>query len=481
MEELRAAAHAYVREVWEDVERDIDALVQVESVEDLAHAAKGAPYGPAPREALDRALAIAERLGLATTNCDGYVGFAEVPGAGDGYYATIAHSDIVPIGAGWTFDPLRLTRKDGYLIGRGVLDDKGPLVLSLYAASFVARRAQQAGVTPRHALRAIVGTNEETGMADVEYYLEHFPQPLFCFTPDAEFPAICGEKGRVYVELASAAEAGDGMRIVSLEGGNAENAVTGIAEAVVAGRADELQAFIDKGIEVHDAGTDAEGRNLVRLVAAGKGGHAAMPEETRSAVGILCNALLDAGICSESERRFLELESLVFADTAGKALGIDATDEVFEPLTCAGTIASTRDQDGRRVLVQGLDIRYPSSVTADKISGRLAEVSSEYGCTARQCGDMVPFLTDPDSPEVCTLLDTYREVTGRTADAFTIGGGTYARHFERAVAFGPLDMAYESMPEWVGPEHGPDEGAPRDSLMLALEVYAVALARLLEV
>ena len=31
-------------------------------------------------------------------------------------------------------------------------------------------------------------------MADVKYYLKHYPAPVFCFTPDAEFP-VCNGKG----------------------------------------------------------------------------------------------------------------------------------------------------------------------------------------------------------------------------------------------------------------------------------------------
>ena len=481
MEELLADAHAFVQKVWDDVERDIDALVQVESVEDVTRAAEGAPFGPGPREALERALAVGARLGLACANCDGYVGVADVPGADDQYIATIAHADIVPVGAGWNFDPLRVTSQDGYLIGRGVLDDKGPLVLSLYAASFVASRARRKGVTPCHTLRCIVGTNEETGMADVDYYLEHFPQPLFCFTPDAEFPAICGEKGRVFAEVLSAPANVAEARIVRLEGGEASNAITGIASALVVATAEEVAPIAGDAIRAEESGSDEWGRPLVRLVATGKGGHAAMPEDAHSAVGVLCEALLSAGICTEDERAFLELEGRVFANSSGSELGIDATDPLFKPLTCAGTMVRTQVEDGSRVLVQGLDIRYPPSITADELEKRLERVASAHCCNAYVRESSVPFLTDPDSPEVRTLLGAYSDVTGRKAKAFTIGGGTYARHFNRAVAFGPVDLAYEAIPSWIGPEHGPDEGVSRESLQLALEVYAVALARLLGV
>ena len=46
-----------------------------------------------------------------------------------------------------------------------------------------------------YTLRILLGANGETGMKDVDYYLEHYPQPAFFFTPDAEFPVCYGEKG----------------------------------------------------------------------------------------------------------------------------------------------------------------------------------------------------------------------------------------------------------------------------------------------
>ena len=50
----------------------------------------------------------------------------------------ICHADVVVPGVGWTSDPWTMQRRDGFLIGRGVLDDKGPLVVSLYAMKFFA-------------------------------------------------------------------------------------------------------------------------------------------------------------------------------------------------------------------------------------------------------------------------------------------------------------------------------------------------------
>ena len=144
-EQLKQQVDQYVEEVWEDVVEDIRSLVKIESVEDLEAAEPGKPFGPKANEALVTAEGIASRLGLEVTDLDGYIGFGDVPGKSNTYIATIAHTDIVPLGLGWTFPALDVTRKDGYLIGRGVLDDKGPFVLSLYAANFFRRQVEETG------------------------------------------------------------------------------------------------------------------------------------------------------------------------------------------------------------------------------------------------------------------------------------------------------------------------------------------------
>ena len=47
------------------------------------------------------------------------------------------HMDIVPAGEGWDTDPYEVVEKDGMLIGRGTLDNKGPLVSIMVAAEIL--------------------------------------------------------------------------------------------------------------------------------------------------------------------------------------------------------------------------------------------------------------------------------------------------------------------------------------------------------
>lgn len=471
------SARAYVDEVWEDIIQDIDFLVQVESVEDREHAQPGKPFGPAPYEALRRGLSIARRLGLSTHDCEGYMGYADLTGERDDYLATIAHCDIVPLGDDWTFDPLHVTRKEGYLLGRGVLDDKGPLVLSLYAAHYFVRQVKQTGKLLPYTLRCLIGTNEETDMEDLDYYLEHYPEPLFCFSPDASFPVICGEKGIFHASVSSATIDVEAAHIISLNGGSAYNAVPGRAEAIV--RADATSLPKCEGIVVMGHGVDFSGQALCRLIAVGKGGHASMPQGTCNAIGKLCAYLLDKGICNDDERSFLEFERALHADSEGVALGIAATDDVFDPLTCIGGTIRSPHEDGCMQFVQTIDVRYPKSVSGDEVLAGITEVAKHFGCAVTLDSDADAFFMEPDTKEINTLLSTYNQMTGRNEKAITIGGGTYARHFSRAAAFGPEDTSLKN-PSWVGIEHGHDEGVFEDSLKQALAIYIVSIARLMQ-
>lgn len=464
-EALKQQIDSYVDEEWESIVNDIDSMVHIESVEDIPHAEPGKPFGPKSYEALQQGLTIAEKLGLEPHNGEGYIGFADLPGESERQIATIAHTDIVPTGIGWHTDPLKVTRRDGYLLGRGTLDDKGPFVLSLYAAHFFVKQVQKTGKKLPYTLRCLVGCNEETHMRDVEWYLDHYPQPDFLFTPDADFPLICGEKGRMLVEFTTPAIADT---IKDFHAGTVVNAIPGLAHMTIVADATKLSKQDNIEMEPQDDGT-------VKLAAHGKGGHASMPWDAQNAIGILVNYMVDNSLVEGAEKQFFEFERHIFADWEGTELGITSENETFGKLSASGgTIA---EQDG--AFTQTADIRYPNSTDMDTISAALTKTAAPFGVAYRCVEDMAPFYTDPRTPEIQTLLGAYNEYTGRHDEAFTIGGGTYARHFKNACAFGPHDSRVED-PSWVGIEHGPDEGIEEDQLKLALKVYILSIARLMQ-
>lgn len=462
--ELVEKIDAYLEDNWETMVGDIETLVRIPSFEDLDNKAEGAPFGPGPKEALTAALKLAEDMGFQTHDAEGYIGFADFPGKSETQIGIIGHMDVVPAGPGWTFDPYAVTRKDGYLLGRGTLDDKGPSVVALHAMKFW----KDQGVEFPYTIRFLFGANEESGMADVAYYHKHYEDPAFLFTPDAEFPVCYGEKGGYDGTITSKPIDECARVIVEFEGGAATNAVPGVAHAVVKADASQLQGT-DR-IKVSDAGD-----GLAKLEATGKGAHASTPDEGINAIGLIVDYLLENGLCGADERQFFELDQKLLNHTDGSGIGIKSADEYFGPLTIIG--GTIKLEDGR--FIQTLDSRFPTSITADEITERLRQLTAEIGATFENTLLMEPFLVKPDTPVIQALLNAYNEATGEDAKPFTMGGGTYAREFKSGASFGP-EKPWVKDPEWVGMMHGPDEGVSEELLKQSFKIYALTLDKLME-
>ena len=468
-EELTKRIDAYLEDNWETMVDDITTLVRIPSFQEEDKAAEGAPFGPGPKEALTAALKMAGDMGFKPHDAEGYIGFADFPGASDTQIGIIGHMDVVPAGPGWNFEPYAVTRKDGYLIGRGTLDDKGPSVVALHAMKFW-KDLQDEGAAPQfpYTVRFLFGANEESGMADVAYYHEHYDDPAFLFTPDAEFPVCYGEKGGYDGTIVSKPIEPCARVVVEFTGGAATNAVPGIAEAVVKADASQLPAA-DR-ITITEAG-----EGLARIEAAGKGAHASTPDEGINAIGLIVDYLLDNGLCGADERAFFELDQKLLNHTDGSGIGIKSEDEYFGPLTVIG--GTIKLEDDR--FVQTLDSRFPTSITADEITERLRQLTDEIGGTFENTLLMVPFLVKPDSPVIQALLNAYNEATGEDAKPFTMGGGTYAREFKSGASFGP-EKPWVKDPEWVGMMHGPDEGVSEELLKQSFKIYALTLDKLMQ-
>ena len=453
-EELRRDIEAFVEQNTEAVFRDIARLVAVDSVEGAPE--ENAPFGPGPRRALELGLQIARELGLDTVNCEGRIGYACIGGGGERYLATITHLDVVPVGDGWKEDPFTMREREGWIIGRGVMDDKGPSVLCLYALKYLLDRK----IPLRYPVRALLGANEETGMGDLTYYLAHYPAPVFCFSPDATFPLCNGEKGIYHGRILSKLPLGE---ILDIHGGVAPNVIPDKAEATV--RAEKLAG--GEFVEVEETAP-----GVWHLLATGKGGHASLPQGTRNAIGVLVDYLLENGIGDENDTAFLRLIQKLHRAWDGSALGVQADDGNFEPLTIVGGVIGV--ENGR--MFQSVDSRYPTTTSGEQIAagirahaGGIAEVTVDR--------DAAPFYMALDNPALQACLGAYNDFTGEDAKPYTIGGGTYARHFPNAVAFGP-EHPERPMPDFAGPIHGVDEAACKDWLLEALKVYILALVEL---
>ena len=148
----------------------------------------GAPFGEGNRQCLDWFLSKAESFGFQTKNLDGYCGVADI-GEGEAF-GILGHLDTVPVGDGWTHNPYGEISGD-VIYGRGVVDDRGPMLACLYAV----KSLLDEGLIPKKRIRFIVGCNEETGWRCIKHFNTVEKMPDTGFSPDADFPVINCEKG----------------------------------------------------------------------------------------------------------------------------------------------------------------------------------------------------------------------------------------------------------------------------------------------
>ena len=165
---------AEVEKRKEDLLADLFSLLEINSERDDSKADKDHPFGPGPVKALKKFLEIAERDGYETKNVDNYAGHFTF-GEGDEELGIFAHMDVVPAGSGWNTDPYKPEIIDGRLYARGSSDDKGPTMACYYGLKII----KDLGLPTSKRVRFVVGTDEESGWKDMEYYFAHvgLPEP----------------------------------------------------------------------------------------------------------------------------------------------------------------------------------------------------------------------------------------------------------------------------------------------------------------
>lgn len=211
----------------------------------------------------------------------------------------------------------------------------------------------------------------------------------------------------------------------------------------------------------------------MEIEGAGVSGHAAAPEGTVNAVGVLADRM-PMELLEEKERRAVLFLKEAASDGYGEGLGIACADALSGRLTCnAGVV---RLKKGRISLV--LDIRYPVTMESSRFMTKLQEKAKQAGYRITAVQDSAPCYRDKKDPLVTVLMNAWTQETGQTGEPFVMGGGTYARHIPNAVAFGPgmsRDYTAAGLPEGHGNCHCADEAESVENLKCAVRIYVRAL------
>lgn len=445
--------------------------------------------------ALNFVLDQGRRLGFTAQSLHEQAGFLQMgPADAAETLGVLAHVDVVPPGEGWSYPPFSGEIVDGHMWGRGTEDDKGPAVSVLYAMAAL----HALDVPLRRKVRLILGTMEECGdWSDIRLYGEEEGAPTLGFTPDADFPVICGEKGILNVTFSASDEGhspaevetkAPAYAVLSLHAGSAPNIVPSRAVALlIPWHGDRDQALRDvqhaagrfqqrhpqSHVQVLPAPECASvlprrpAEDDIAIIAHGVEAHGAMPWDGHNALQDLANFLAPLPKRPNAPARMVDfLARRLGFEWDGASLGIAARHAKLGPTTVNAGVARTEDG----LIHVTLNLRPTPPHTAASLKAHLQAVAKEESLgVSFGPGAMDPLFADEAGPLVTALKEAYQLVTGKAAPCAYVGGTTYAKAFPNMVAFGPL------MPGEPMLAHQVDERVSLESLLRNAAIYALAI------
>lgn len=356
-----------------------------------------APFGTGPRAALDQALKIAASLGLETGEIDHQVGFAQLAGQTADYIGVLGHLDVVAAGDKWETPPYELSLQGDYMYGRGVLDNKGPIMGALFALALL----KEQGIKLKRTVRVIFGTDEESGSQDILAYLAQEQPPIAGFTPDGKYPVVYAERGLLRCEIELPLNQPD-QEIHQISGNFDPSYIPD--EAQVEFRDGTIHRYHGKKAP---SNAPELGDNVIRQIAVAGQNHP----------GLL--------------GRYFQWLSQISADTVGENLGVAYHDDSGDLQLSVWGLELTA-----KALKIQLTIRYPVTLDRENLVDRLTVRIPSKG-KLHLLSEMAPLVVDPELPMIKIMREVYEEITKTDGTPVTTTGATYARSLPNIVAFGP--------------------------------------------
>lgn len=449
----------------DEMVKDLQTLVRINSVLDEATMTEEVPYGDGPLEALNWMLDQGKKENMHVVNLANKVGYVEM-GQGEEMVGILCHVDVVPAGSDWIHEPFGAEIEDGKLYGRGAIDDKGPTMAAWLAMKMV----HDAGIPLDRRVRLIVGSDEETGFRCVTHYMENDEVPTLGFAPDAEFPIINAEKGIAELTFRQQSMEDNHEQLRKFNAGHRINMVPDFAEAEIIAPSEEIvQQFTTYLEEQQLKGhVDVQGER-VHLTVKGVSAHAMEPNNGTNAALKLAQFLAPR-IETETSKQFLTFLTTAFGqETRGHALGLAFTDDISGDTTFnAGVVEFEAGRIGEIRVSMRYSVSYPFDEFMEKGRTNLQQHQFELIID----DDSKPHYVGPEEELIQKLSAVYERNTGEKTELIAMGGGTYAREMPNGVAFG---MLFPGEPELA---HQHDEYVVIDNMVKAAAIYADAIVEL---
>lgn len=457
----------YVQAHRTEIIRDLCRLAAIPSIRGKAE--EGAPYGIACADALREAVNLFRENGFPAECCSGNRYGLATYGEGSPTLGLFGHTDVVPVGDDWELtEPFTPIELDGYLIGRGVEDNKAGVVTALY----VLRAFRDLRIPLKGRILVFLGAAEETGMEDIEAFCGENSMPDLSIVPDNEYPVCLGEKGMCHLFARADTPFLD---ITGFSGGLAFNVILDRVTVSIR-RSDALAAALPRLIAGKNAfSLNDDGKSLT-LTAKGLSAHASVPDGSVNAAYLTCDLLRGCEELSASDRSVLASAADLLETVHGEVFGIVNNDAYFGPVTSANGIAQLTDG----ALTLSFDIRYGTSSDPEILYHAVESALHRKGFSVISPHNRAGFRLDENAPAARGMMEVYRTVSGETdCRPYYSGGGTYARDLKNAYSIG-CAVPYLNGNRTFSPGHGrihqSDESILIDGLLESVAMATLMVA-----
>ena len=470
-----AEIRKWIQDKMPDMVEDLKRICRIPSVAQV----KGAevkPYGQACIDVLEEMLLLGEENGFQIHNYDNYVGRITYAGKSEKNIGIWAHLDVVEEGNDWDYFPFDPIVKDGYFIARGCQDNKSSAIIALYALKYM----KEHNILPQHTMEIYLGTCEEQGMYDIDYFLEHYQAPALSLVPDSGFPVCIGERGSFNGELTCSQPCSiEGLEIDChcdsyTVSGKVTLSVPFTEEVWEKCKPEKKASHAENEVGVWTEKVD----NKIFITAKGISTQAAHPQKGKNALSMMAAYVCERELFGKVEQSTFEFIKEINQDYQGTALQVHCEDELSGSIS----LVATRLRLSEGYFVIDFISKYPVTQNDFPFEALAAKAAYEKGFTLKTTRLAKANYFDPNRPQVQILTRVSNEVLGREDAPFIMSGGTYASKLPHAFAFGtgmPLPpRPVEIFRPGHGDYHQPDESISLERMRKGLEIYIKGLLQI---
>ena len=343
----------------------------------------------------------------------------------------VVHLDTVPLNSNdWMFDPLGEVC-DGRIYGRGVIDDKAPIVMALHAFK------ELEGVI-EDSWQIIIGSDEEGDWNDMTAFLTEKPElPKFLVTIDGD-GVQNGCRGYMDVELTFKRN-GD-VKVIKDFFINGEASNNTLPARTVIYQYDGRN-YLGTGVEVHSSN----------------------PRRGHSAITDIANRIRE-----DAYREYpgmFELLRTLDKTYDSKVIGFDGAD-----------VSVTNVQKHEDAIILNLNLRFEEEPTHGQLAAMKEIFNEKYDAGVYFRNFFKPSKVETNSFEIQAMVEAYKFVIGKEPRVTIAKGLGYNAALPNCAIFGPRFQPDHDEPDLC---HKTDESRSIYDIMMFYEMLLTFLMKVL--